>query len=121
MQRPSGSTFHPQRPYHEALDTAIEPHFEFFFFSSRRRHTMWPRDWSSDVCSSDLVRAGDHRRVDLLEVRCLEAFGIGAAQAQAAHDVPGGRDLRLGDRADVRIMLEAAGELELDVNRKSVV
>src|SRR5215510_2705235 len=26
----------------------------FFFFSSRRRHTIWPRDWSSDVCSSDL-------------------------------------------------------------------
>src|SRR5690625_7068685 len=26
-----------------------------FFFSSRRRHTSWPRDWSSDVCSSDLV------------------------------------------------------------------
>src|SRR5215510_15431371 len=28
----------------------------FFFFSSRRRHTRWPRDWSSDVCSSDLHR-----------------------------------------------------------------
>src|SRR5215208_3630999 len=27
----------------------------FFFFSSRRRHTRWPRDWRSDVCSSDLV------------------------------------------------------------------
>src|SRR5439155_24977842 len=26
-----------------------------FFFSSRRRHTRWPRDWSSDVCSSDLA------------------------------------------------------------------
>src|SRR5207253_3590437 len=25
------------------------------FFSSRRRHTRWPRDWSSDVCSSDLL------------------------------------------------------------------
>src|SRR5690625_7187340 len=25
-----------------------------FFFSSRRRHTRWPRDWSSDVCSSDV-------------------------------------------------------------------
>src|SRR5215510_9998427 len=25
-----------------------------FFFSSRRRHTRWPRDWSSEVCSSDL-------------------------------------------------------------------
>src|SRR5690625_3198421 len=28
-----------------------------FFFSSRRRHTRWPRDWSSDVCSSDLDAA----------------------------------------------------------------
>src|SRR5437870_9049435 len=28
--------------------------FLCFFFSSRRRHTRWPRDWSSDVCSSDL-------------------------------------------------------------------
>src|SRR5574339_842552 len=26
----------------------------FFFFSSRRRHTISPGDWSSDVCSSDL-------------------------------------------------------------------
>src|SRR5579862_10064699 len=26
----------------------------FFFFSSRRRHTSWNCDWSSDVCSSDL-------------------------------------------------------------------
>src|SRR2546429_3339867 len=28
----------------------------FFFFSSRRRHTRCSRDWSSDVCSSDLIR-----------------------------------------------------------------
>src|SRR5690349_25074640 len=28
----------------------------FFFFSSRRRHTRSLRDWSSDVCSSDLSR-----------------------------------------------------------------
>src|SRR5690606_29337303 len=28
--------------------------FIFFFFSSRRRHTRFSRDWSSDVCSSDL-------------------------------------------------------------------
>src|SRR5215510_11924032 len=48
-----------------------------FFFSSRRRHTRWPRDWSSDVCSSDLcctaaagrhcaARAGRRRRAVLL-------------------------------------------------------
>src|SRR5215475_9847196 len=29
--------------------------FFFFFFSSRRRHTRFSRDWSSDVCSSDLM------------------------------------------------------------------
>src|SRR5439155_19017427 len=35
--------------------------FFFFFFSSRRRHTRWPRDWSSDVCSSDLQTSGLRR------------------------------------------------------------
>src|SRR3712207_7289052 len=37
----------------------------FFFFSSRRRHTRYWRDWSSDVCSSDLRRLapGDEARV----------------------------------------------------------
>src|SRR5256884_6976708 len=34
--------------------------FFFFFFSSRRRHTRCSRDWSSDVCSSDLVRLLAH-------------------------------------------------------------
>src|SRR5690606_40358856 len=29
-----------------------------FFFSSRRRHTRFSRDWSSDVCSSDLGKEG---------------------------------------------------------------
>src|SRR2546427_3938080 len=32
----------------------------FFFFSSRRRHTIFDCDWSSDVCSSDL---GSSRRI----------------------------------------------------------
>src|SRR5690606_40856019 len=30
-----------------------------FFFSSRRRHTRFSRDWSSDVCSSDLLNSWD--------------------------------------------------------------
>src|SRR5256885_9794772 len=33
--------------------------WSFFFFSSRRRHTRLQGDWSSDVCSSDLVRLAD--------------------------------------------------------------
>src|SRR5690606_40280708 len=31
--------------------------YSSFFFSSRRRHTRFSRDWSSDVCSSDLAAA----------------------------------------------------------------
>src|SRR5688572_31784329 len=33
--------------------------FFFFFFSSRRRHTRFDCDWSSDVCSSDLISQYD--------------------------------------------------------------
>src|SRR2546430_13362726 len=39
-----------------------------FFFSSRRRHTRFDCDWSSDVCSSDLA-VGDERE----KVRALDA------------------------------------------------
>src|SRR5690606_40202176 len=42
--------------------------YRFFFFSSRRRHTRFSRDWSSDVCSSDLPtappRSNPRRRLD---------------------------------------------------------
>src|SRR5690625_2330182 len=36
-----------------------------FFFSSRRRHTRWPRDWSSDVCSSDLLCQAERKEKEL--------------------------------------------------------
>src|SRR5438309_12107597 len=41
-----------------------------FFFSSRRRHTRWNCDWSSDVCSSDLGAVVGRR--DLVGVPVLE-------------------------------------------------
>src|SRR5476651_2123563 len=37
-------------------ERAFTPKFVLFFFSSGRRHTRYWRDWSSDVCSSDLAR-----------------------------------------------------------------
>src|SRR3712207_6923791 len=40
-------------------------YFYFFFFSSRRRHTRYWRDWSSDVCSSDLRGMEVYDFVDL--------------------------------------------------------
>src|SRR5690625_7567003 len=47
----------------------------FFFFSSRRRHTRWPRDWSSDVCSSDLDEAQPFLTVTVVDEDDDE-FGI---------------------------------------------
>src|SRR3989449_2201172 len=48
----------------------------FFFFSSRRRHTRCSRDWSSDVCSSDL----GHVRGDVI-------YGYFTPRAQAILDL----------------------------------
>src|SRR6266496_2312564 len=56
----------------------------FFFFSSRRRHTRSLRDWSSDVCSSDLRKEQLTRRLDKLRVEVQEAADeLDAARTQA--------------------------------------
>src|SRR3712207_8583536 len=47
----------------------------FFFFSSRRRHTRYWRDWSSDVCSSDLPEP-DPLADRLLELVALRVSGV---------------------------------------------
>src|SRR3712207_7888261 len=71
----------------------------FFFFSSRRRHTRYWRDWSSDVCSSDL--AADRRAV--------------VAAAVAARPV-----LNEGGRVDVAELLDARGRVDVeDLERRS--
>src|SRR5699024_12077993 len=59
-----------------------------FFFSSRRRHTRSKRDWSSDVCSSDLeVFLGNG--VSELITLCLQAQGDELADAVAEEDLVG--------------------------------
>src|SRR6266487_1867693 len=50
----------------------------FFFFSSRRRHTIWTGDWSSDVCSSDLG-ARDAADIGVPAVPLGELHGTAAA------------------------------------------
>src|SRR5690625_8025240 len=49
------------------------------FFASRRRDTRWPRDWSSDVCSSDLESV--HARLADRFVELLETIPEGTDQA----------------------------------------
>src|SRR6266498_4823769 len=51
-----------------------------FFFSSRRRHTICGRDWSSDVCSSDLEDVEGMRRRAGQPVRWLDTREEAAAR-----------------------------------------
>src|SRR5262245_65467583 len=44
----------------------------FFFFSSRRRHTRCLSDWSSDVCSSDLIVVGSYRQLGVVRSPVVE-------------------------------------------------
>src|SRR3712207_3976777 len=49
----------------------------FFFFSSRRRHTRYWRDWSSDVCSSDLgLRFGGQTKISYTQDEHLHALEV---------------------------------------------
>src|SRR2546430_6136317 len=52
----------------------------FFFFSSRRRHTRFDCDWSSDVCSSDLVSASQLGAV-------LDLISAGTISGKIAKDL----------------------------------
>src|SRR3712207_8429606 len=87
-----------------------------FFFSSRRRHTRYWRDWSSDVCSSDLA-AFDQRRGFLRALEEDDALQLvlrllnGGVQHRLVLDdavrldAAGGRDdgLRLGRSEERRV------------------
>src|SRR5690625_2757144 len=74
-----------------------------FFFSSRRRHTRWPRDWSSDVCSSDLTRTepdGHARPADSADVRRHRDLIRGRAHPVVAVPRPGRPPHGIRTRAD---------------------
>src|SRR5215213_2461755 len=65
----------------------------FFFFSSRRRHTRLVSDWSSDVCSSDLVIRGGGMQpgqvgADQPDLEGSMALDAGEDQVAAGRDVP---------------------------------
>src|SRR5690606_40686431 len=66
-------------------------------FSSRRRHTRFSRDWSSDVCSSDLGLAG-RDVADVYYCTLLQHLGCTAASHETA--VVFGDDLASAPRAE---------------------
>src|SRR5205809_8051807 len=68
----------------------------FFFFSSRRRHTRCSRDWSSDVCSSDLL-------LDRLAGGGVERRHVGSGGSRGrAGGAAGGCGLRPVERSEER-------------------
>src|SRR6266487_6952575 len=73
-----------------------------FFFSSRRRHTRWTGDWSSDVCSSDLLSPADlapDRTVvttALSKSLALGGWRIGVARMPSGRDGTALRDRLIG-------------------------
>src|SRR5205809_1823450 len=60
----------------EALKPAIKAGSISFFFSSRRRHTRCSRDWSSDVCSSDLIAVERGFLVRIFAVSQVHKFRV---------------------------------------------
>src|SRR5690348_17863980 len=93
--------------YNECMSLAGFPlRFFFFFFSSRRRHTRWTGDWSSDVCSSDLL-AGVLRSASPVEqARTVCAARTLAIPAEVIRDIfrhdPGFALAATGELADSR-------------------
>src|SRR5256884_2732351 len=55
---------------------------EMFFFSSRRRHTRCSRDWSSDVCSSDLNPNDGAQNAGAIDESLLAIVGVAVGIAE---------------------------------------
>src|SRR5947209_14807984 len=102
----------------------------FFFFSSRRRHTRYWRDWSSDVCSSDLDHVfglGENENMIASDVAPLLAYTRNIIYLEdGEYAVADQKNVRVFDRADrpverppKKIMWDAVMAEKED--RKSVV
>src|SRR5256885_12355034 len=85
--------------------------FFFFFFSSRRRHTRLQGDWSSDVCSSDLIFAADEvartLRRNQDDVDVSTRFDLAVEHAEPVGDEIGrascrGKSVDLGGRRIIK-------------------
>src|SRR5690606_40401902 len=77
-----------------------------FFFSSRRRHTRFSRDWSSDVCSSDLELRNRLTAPPACRGNCAEIMSATVRANGERLDV----ELAVSALADVAVALPQAGD-----------
>src|SRR6266498_4278079 len=98
-----------------------------FFFSSRRRHTRCGRDWSSDVCSSDLEALSVTPFSPTSLERGIDGVLVSAARVISAHRADGlspeGNAGRIGDQAELMATLIARlrARIEPAARRQDVV
>src|SRR5256885_11244885 len=99
----------------------------FFFFSSRRRHTRLQGDWSSDVCSSDLLRRKTDQMAGLIDqmvdkVRTLatelrpavlDSLGLSAAVEWAVR--------QFAERTGIECTLDLPQPVRIDAERSTDV
>src|SRR5215510_13720392 len=91
-----------------------------FFFSSRRRHTRWPRDWSSDVCSSDLVPGEIRTRHEFYDYEAKYVDEDTELLVPAALDEEQTREVqRLAIRAGEVLDCEGLGRVDFLMERSS--
>src|SRR5260370_31065534 len=79
----------------------------FFFFSSRRRHTRFKCDWSSDVCSSDLGSPHGGWRSDRLSAELIDelpVLAVAATQLAGLTVISGARELRVKESDRIAAM-----------------
>src|SRR2546429_6543622 len=80
------------------------------FFSSRRRHTRCSRDWSSDVCSSDLYTEG-HPLVRATQAEIKDVQAALAASSQSSPDSATASRLYLGTSERAALTKQQADEI----------
>src|SRR2546421_7117818 len=78
--------------YSDPMTPAADPGTVLFFFSSRRRHTRSDRDWSSDVCSSDLKNLASGLAVQLRKAGG-QVFITALGEVAHRYDVLASQDL----------------------------
>src|SRR6266513_3807316 len=95
----------------------------FFFFSSRRRHTRSKRDWSSDVCSSDLAEQrafADARGAQAIEqARTTNAAIAGDTSRSSLQRLEAERDTWAQVLATERLSTTQRLEVQRDFNAAS--
>src|SRR5256886_6638007 len=79
----------------------------FFFFSSRRRHTRFDCDWSSDVCSSDLG------------IALAPVLGFDSPTGKGAIGMAEGRRIALGNAKFLAELNTATAPLEAQAEQRS--